>query len=271
MRRIILTASTALLLSVCLSCNDKDEDVVQPTLVKEWNIPISTLNENPAPAGRTESGSAQLQLYSDNTFTYHIMLNGLAVGDAITAGHLHFGDPITNGPVILNLAPVFASGMANGEVDVPRQTLVDSILNQTVYINLHSTAFPAGLVRGQLDQTLDFVMDVPLSGANEVPAVTTTATGLAMLRVTADKKLYYRINVNNLEAGDALTAAHIHTGATGVNGGVLVALAGGPADLNITKSITLTDAAFTAVKTGQVYVNVHSTNRPGGIIRGQIR
>jgi len=114
-------------------------------------------------------------------------------------------------------------------------------------------------------------MDIPLSGANEVPAVTTTATGLAMLRLASDKTLYYRVNVANLEAGDALTAAHIHNGAVGVNGGVLVGLAASPADINVAKSTSLTDAAFNTVKTAAVYVNVHSTTKPAGIIRGQIR
>ena len=271
MRRIIQGAICLAITSISYSCSDKDDGVVQPTVVKEWAIPLSTLNENPAPTGRTETGSAELQLMSDNTFTFHITINGLATGDAITAGHLHFGDPITNGPIILNLSPTFSGGMAMGSVPVPRQSLADSIVNQTVYLNLHSTAFPAGLVRGQLDKTLDFVMDIPLSGANEVPPVNTTTTGLAMLRLASDKTLYYRINASNLEAGDAFTAAHIHNGATGVNGGVLVGLATGPADLNVAKSTILTDAAFTAVKSAATYVNVHSTQKPAGIIRGQIR
>jgi len=146
MQRILKLTLCSAIITSTFSCSDKDDGVVQPTVVKEWNIPISTKNENPAPAGRTETGSAQLQLMSDNKFTYHITLNGLAAGDAITAGHLHFGDPVTNGPVILNLAPAFSGGMAMGTVDVPRQTLVDSIKDQTVYLNLHSTAFPAGLV-----------------------------------------------------------------------------------------------------------------------------
>ena len=52
-----------------------------------------------------------------------------------------------------------------------------------------------------------FAASVSLSGANEVPAVTTTATGVALLRITADNKLYSKITVTNLEANGAVDPA----------------------------------------------------------------
>lgn len=261
-----------LLLAVCLNACDKEDDIVNATIVKEWNLTMSTKNENPAVAGRNETAAAQLQLYSDNTLHYMVTLNtALSAGDAITAGHLHTGDPVTNGGVILDLKPVLSGNMAMGVIPIPRQSLADSIETGSVYINFHSTQVPGGLLRAQLDKTLDLVMDVPLSGANEVPAINTTATGVALLRLASDKTLFYRINVANLEANDALTAAHIHPGAAGVNGGVLVGLISNAADFGVPKNISLTDAAFTAIKTDPLYVNVHSTNRGSGLIRGQIR
>ena len=106
---------------------------------------------------------------------------------------------------------------------------------------------------------------------NEVPAVNTTATGMALLRITADNKLYSKVTVTNVEAGDALTAGHIHTGAAGTNGGVLIGICESAADFGVTKIFTPTTAILTAIKTDALYVNVHSTNRPSGIVRGQIR
>ncbi|MBL0882272.1 MAG: CHRD domain-containing protein, partial [Chitinophagaceae bacterium] len=43
------------------------------------------------------------------------------------------------------------------------------------------------------------------------------------------------------------------------------------ADFGVTKIFTPTTAILTAIKTDALYVNVHSTNRPSGIVRGQIR
>ena len=71
------------------------------------------------------------------------------------------------------------------------------------------------------------VADVVLSGLNEVPAVTTTATGIALVRVTANKQMFTRVTVTGLETGDALTAAHIHKAAAGVNGAVMIGICTG--------------------------------------------
>jgi hypothetical protein len=254
------------------SCSKSTTPVAPaPTVVKHWDIVMDAKFENPAPAGRTETGTAKLDLYSDNSFKYAITVTGLAGGDALTASHIHFGDAGTNGPVILNFSPVFSANAASATLTNLRQTLVDSIQTGTVYVNVHSTQFPGGLVRGQMDKTMDFAVDVPLSGANEVPAVTTTATGLALLRLTTDKTLYSKITVSTLDAGDTLSVAHIHGAAAGVNGAVLQALCLSAADFGVVKSVVLTDANVTAVKTGAVYVNAHTKLHPGGIIRGQIR
>ncbi|MEO5591999.1 MAG: CHRD domain-containing protein [Chitinophagaceae bacterium] len=255
------------------SCSKNDAPATPPaTVVKHWDIIMNAKYENPAPAGRTETGTAGLDLYSDNSFKYNIAVTGLAPGDALTASHIHFGDPATNGPVILNFNPVFAANAATATITGLRQTLVDSILTGTVYVNIHSTQFPGGLLRGQMDKTIDYAVDVALSGANEVPAVNTTATGVALLRLMTDKTLYSKITVTNLEGTDALSVAHIHgPAAAGVNAAVLQGLCSSAADFGIVKTNLLTDANVTALKTAAVYVNAHTTLFPGGKIRGQIR
>ena len=94
---------------------------------------------------------------------------------------------------------------------------------------------------------------------------------MALIRITADNKLYSRVTVSNLESTDALSAAHIHTGAAGTNGGVILGLCSSAADFGVTKIFSPTTAVLNSVKNDAVYVNVHSTNRPSGVIRGQIR
>ena len=74
-----------------------------------------------------------------------------------------------------------------------------------------------------------------------------------------------------IEAGDAFAFAHIHSGAAGTNGPVILDLAATAADFNVTKILSPGATVITALKNDPVYVNAHSTNKPGGIIRGQIR
>lgn len=259
----------ALVLAAACSKNNSTPPV-PATLVKQWDIVLNAKFENPAPAARTETGTATLQLYSDSTMKYSIAITGLSAGDNLTASHIHWGDPLDNGPVILNFAPTFSAGTASGTVNL-RNSLADSLKTGEAYVNVHSTQFPAGLARGQLNDPVDFAIDVAMAGTNEVPSVTTSATGLALLRLAPEKKLYSKITVTNLETNDTLSVAHIHGAAAGANGSVLQLLCSSLADFGVKKSVVLSDANVTALKTGSVYVNAHSKVRPGGIVRGQIR
>ncbi|HEX6373710.1 MAG TPA: CHRD domain-containing protein [Longimicrobium sp.] len=122
-----------------------------------------------------------------------------------------------------------------------------------------------------------------LSGAFEVPAVTTTSTGTA--RFTVDgSELDYTLDVQNVTGA---IAAHIHTGAVGANGppivflfqqaapGVNVAagsLAAGSvdaADMIATAGVSY-DSMLSLIRRGNAYVNVHTVARPAGEIRGQV-
>src|SRR6188474_3841186 len=109
MEKYLLPSMLLLALPLCFSnCeNDDDSPTPTPTVAKEWNLNLDTKNENPAPAGRSETGTANFKLMSDNSLQYTITVNSLASGDALHNAHFHTGDPITNGPVILNLATTF--------------------------------------------------------------------------------------------------------------------------------------------------------------------
>lgn len=128
--------------------------------------------------------------------------------------------------------------------------------------------------------------EATLSGANEVPANNSTATG-SFTMTDFGNRFEFRLTAQNI---DMPTAAHIHFGAAGVNGGVLVPLFATTtpqADF----SGTLADDEFVAadivalpgaagpisvdslrvlLRNGNAYVNVHTTARPAGEIRGQI-
>jgi CHRD domain-containing protein len=67
----------------------------------------------------------------------------------------------------------------------------------------------------------------------------------------------------------AATAAHIHLGAMGASGNVVVPLCG-PCKSPVKGTATLTKALLKDLKTHKLYVNVHTAKNPSGEIRGQL-
>jgi hypothetical protein len=110
--------------------------------------------------------------------------------------------------------------------------------------------------------------NVILSGNQEVPPVSTPATGGGIIRVLMDRSVSGSVTTS----GVAGTAAHIHLAAPGANGPVIVPLnRTGDNEWSVPPSIRLNDAQYEALRLGNLYVNVHSAANPGGEIRGQIQ
>ena len=122
-----------------------------------------------------------------------------------------------------------------------------------------------------------------LTGDAEVADVDTRATGQALLAVTDDGELIYRIIVSNM---DDVILAHIHCAPEGENGPIGVTLfMGGPVSVNgilIEATADAPDPGNTcgwvdmndvvdAILAGEAYVNVHTQEFPSGEIRGQLR
>jgi len=109
---------------------------------------------------------------------------------------------------------------------------------------------------------------VTLSGSQEVPPVTTAASGSGTITVGADKSVSGSVTTTGVSG----TAAHIHTGAMGQNGPVIVPLAKTADGVwSVPAGAKLTDAQYDAFKAGNLYVNVHSDANKGGEIRGQLK
>jgi hypothetical protein len=127
---------------------------------------------------------------------------------------------------------------------------------------------------------------VALSGDQVVPPVTTSASGTAEFTVSDDGlSVAFELDVTDITD---VTAAHIHMGAAGSEGSVVVPLFTGPqkpgsftgilAKGNFTaaelagplKDKALADL-LTAIAADDAYVNVHTAAHPGGEIRAQIK
>lgn len=109
---------------------------------------------------------------------------------------------------------------------------------------------------------------VNLTGSNEVPPVQSAASGTGTVAVNSDKTVKVDIKVSGMTP----TAAHIHEGAAGANGPVLVPLVKkGDNEFVSAEGAKLTDAQYEAYKAGKTYVNVHSEAHKGGEIRAQLK
>ncbi len=250
------------------SCDDDDDNV---PIGSTGIIGLSTKLQNPAVANRQETGV--LNLYLKGTeLHYDLTVKDLASTDQLTMAHFHAGDPLTNGPVIFDFMPTFNGNRASGVINI-RQSLVDSLMNSSneIYFNVHSQQQPSGLIRGQVNSDIILAADLNLTGAQQIPAVTTTAMGMAALRLTTTGMLYSKVSVQNLESADMLSMSHIHQGGATENGAVIINLCEGASDFGMIKKATLSAKNVSKLLTASTYVNVHSTLYPNGIIRAQLK
>jgi hypothetical protein len=133
---------------------------------------------------------------------------------------------------------------------------------------------------------------VPLSPANEVPAITNadasgSGTAIIILTVTKDDagnvtsaSANFQISVTGFPAGTRVTDAHIHNGSAGSNAGVYVNAGLASGELAITNgsgSITKNGINLPADRAAAIlsnrsahYFNVHTALNPDGAIRGQL-
>ena len=139
-----------------------------------------------------------------------------------------------------------------------------------------------------------------LTGYEEVPSVSTTATGEFIATISSDESsIAYSETYSGLQA--AVTQSHIHVGQPAVNGSIVIFLcqtqanpdptglappcpqegtvSGTITSANVIAGATATQqleakdlsAVITAIHAGAAYANVHTAVSPGGEIRGQIR
>ena len=105
-----------------------------------------------------------------------------------------------------------------------------------------------------------------LSGAQEVPPVSTTARGGCFGQLNAGAGTFSLVCTHNVSDPAVM---HIHRGAPGVNGPIVFDL-GSPVSPVEALWTGMTPQDVADLLAGNLYVNVHSGGRPSGEIRGQI-
>jgi hypothetical protein len=250
-------------------------------------------NEVPGPGDPDGHGRAVVQLAGD---TACFVLQWSKIG-APTAAHIHEGGPGVAGPVVvLFFQPATnAASLPDTLSSVAGCVPVDPALAGRIarhprdfYVNIHTAALPSGAIRGQLHRPRHLDLDLPrqlsaqLNGANEVPGPgDPDGRGLALVR-TGRERVCFALAWTRIAPP---IFAHIHAGAAGVAGPVVVLffdvpeLAGAP-----TAALPPTIAAAAGCVGGQdpallrdirrhpgdYYSNIHNLDFVPGAIRGQL-
>jgi hypothetical protein len=109
-------------------------------------------------------------------------------------------------------------------------------------------------------------VNVSLSGSEEVPPVSTQGSGRGSFTIGADGAVSGSVSTTGVQG----TMAHIHRGAKGQNGPVVVPLMKSGDTYTAPAGAKLSAADQQAFREGRLYVNVHTDRNKGGEVRGQL-
>jgi len=229
-------------------------------------------DETPTPKGEVASARGSFTgtlTKSDSGAALNWQLSfGSLTGDAIAA-HIHIADRGVAGPVVVPLCSPCTSG-ATGTANI-NATVLDAIQNDRAYVNVHTKTNPAGEIRGQVSPTA--TLKTALRASQERPKPKgNVRRARGAFTVTIDKRgssavLVWQLTFSRL-TGKAI-AAHIHSGARGKSGPVIVPLCA-PCRTGARGRATVSASVLNALQSGRTYVNVHTAKNPAGEIRGQL-
>jgi CHRD domain len=264
--RVAITAAIAAATAITLAaCGGGGSDYSNsPAATAPETITASLSGDQEAPV-RVTSGATGAATFSldraKRTLSGSVAFDGI---DA-TLAHIHTGATGTAGAVALPLT-LAAGQPATLAPTVLTDAQLASLDSGGLYVNIHSAANPSGEIRGQLGRE---VFTASLSGAQETTPVASAGTGVGVLELNPlTREISGEVEIE----GFTPTVAHIHAGAFGANGAVLIALEdhGGHGHYTVPAKTVLTDAQVASLRAGGLYFNVHSSANAGGEIRGQI-
>lgn len=233
---------------------------------------MNAADERPVPRGEVANarGTFTATLAKSDTggvLTWQLAFSGLT-GPAIAA-HIHLGERGQPGPVIVPLCAPCSSG-ASGTANL-NPTVVAAIQDDRAYVNVHTSLNAPGEIRGQVTPrasvrtAANARQERPRPKGNVARArATFTAT---ITKAGSEGTIAWRLTFSRL-TGRAV-AAHIHRGARGRPGPVLVPLCA-PCRSGARGTANVSAAVLDALEAGRAYVNVHTRRNAAGEVRGQI-
>ena len=232
---------------------------------------LSGTAEVPGPGDPDGNGFADLAIsVADGEICGAIGVGNIATA---TAAHIHQAAPDAAGPVVVTLWTPDENGFGEGCVGGIDAGILEALIAtpRDFYVNVHNAEYPDGAVRGQLDEP-PITLFALLSGDTEVPGPgDPDGSGSAQLDFFVESaRLCATVRVADIAPA---TAAHIHAGAEGVAGDVVITLPTPGADGMAEGCVegldpTLLDAILGTIE--GYYVNVHTADSPAGAVRGQL-
>jgi hypothetical protein len=126
----------------------------------------------------------------------------------------------------------------------------------------------AGVFTVGLGASIAAESKVMLSGTQEVPSVSTGASGNGSINVGSDRSVSGSVTTSGISG----ISAHIHEAAAGKNGPVVIPLTKTSDGVwSVPAGAKLTDAQYKSYAAGGLYVNVHSDAHKDGEIRSQLK
>jgi hypothetical protein len=207
------------------------------------------------------------------TICYEYELGGGELGE-LTGAHIHEGVRGEDGPIVVELS----TRVDAATFDVHHScafgvdpALVDDILTNHAdyYVNLHTTEFPAGAIRGQLFQFTGVHLAF-LSGDQETAGGDPEGEGFGAV-VFPDYPGEICVALF-LGVSSPTTGAHIHEGAAGEDGDIVVPLRTPPQFGSDFGCYEVEQALLEDIRDNpsDYYINIHTEQYPAGAIRGQL-
>lgn len=220
----------------------------------------------------------------------------------ISGHHIHEAAANANGSIVIDpgaVVPINAFPGGVGTINLTAQVTNIEAFKRFVakpagfYINLHTSANPAGAMRGQFGRVVETIANsVEMNLQEEVPPITDVSgigTGTITIIVRRNAvgevtggTVWFTVNYDFL-GEQRFSGLHIHEQVKGVNGPVVintglsnsnqVIATTGRGTINIPVEISSTTLpAFRRLLANPpgFYVNIHTTVKPGGVIRGQL-
>jgi hypothetical protein len=233
---------------------------------------MTAANETPTPKGDVSGAQGTFtatltQSATGAVMTWRLEFSNLS-GNAIAA-HIHVAARGVAGPVRVPLCAPCTSGMT-GTANVDA-TVLDAIQNDRAYVNVHTPTNPAGEIRDQVSEVAS--IKTALRAAQERPkpkGKVRRAQGTFTATVTksgTSAVIAWRLTFSKL-TGKAV-AAHIHSGARGKAGPVIVPLCA-PCKNGARGKATVGASVLSVLESGRGYVNIHTRKNAAGEVRGQI-
>jgi len=245
-----------------------------------YGVVMTGSQERPTPTNSPGWGNATVTFDSTRS-NINVTITVKNLTSPINGAHIHEkGAGSDVGGIVVGFVPLvsFTNGKLTGTFPIDSAVAARLVANPgNFYMNVHTTQNPGGEIRGDLTvnsgQFITYAGE--LRGANETPPSGSSAVGAYFITIdTINKTLTWDVTSNVANP----TLAHIHPGAAGVANSPLINFATSASAFTngrtsgTTSIASLSDAQFNDLITNpqNFYVNVHSTAKPGGEIRGQM-